>query len=83
MASLFTLPNELILSSLSSQYPCRDQQIRSLATLLSVSLLLLYNLYNFITDRMYIYQSKSILRFRQLQAKILYFMDLKRLGRLL
>ncbi|ESZ90390.1 hypothetical protein SBOR_9226 [Sclerotinia borealis F-4128] len=36
MVALFTLPNELVLSSLSSQFPCRDQQIRSLATLLSI-----------------------------------------------
>lgn len=37
MAPLFALPNELILSSIIARYPCRDQQVRSLATLLSVS----------------------------------------------
>ncbi|TEY40961.1 hypothetical protein BOTCAL_0411g00090 [Botryotinia calthae] len=36
MAALFTLPNELVLSSLASQFPCREQQIRSLTTLLSI-----------------------------------------------
>ncbi|APA13565.1 hypothetical protein sscle_11g083350 [Sclerotinia sclerotiorum 1980 UF-70] len=36
MVALFTLPNELLLASLASQFPCRDQQIRSLATLLSI-----------------------------------------------
>ncbi|QSZ32677.1 hypothetical protein DSL72_002256 [Monilinia vaccinii-corymbosi] len=37
MISSFALPNELLLSSLSTQFPCRDQQIRSLATLLAIS----------------------------------------------
>jgi hypothetical protein len=36
MAPLFSLPNELIISAISSKFPCREQQIRSLATLLSV-----------------------------------------------
>lgn len=36
MATLFALPNELVISSICSRYPCRDQQIRSLLTLLSV-----------------------------------------------
>ncbi|PMD17698.1 origin recognition complex subunit Orc5 [Hyaloscypha hepaticicola] len=36
MASLFSLPNELRITSLYSQFPCREQQIRALATLLSV-----------------------------------------------
>jgi len=37
MASFFAVPNEVLLSSLYSQFPTRDQQIRSLAILLSVS----------------------------------------------
>lgn len=36
MAPIFGLPNELILSSIISRFPCRDEQIRSLATLLSI-----------------------------------------------
>ncbi|PQE03165.1 hypothetical protein CJF30_00005648 [Rutstroemia sp. NJR-2017a BBW] len=36
MAALFNLPSELLLSSLTLQFPCRDQQIRSLVTLLSI-----------------------------------------------
>ncbi|PMD38737.1 hypothetical protein L207DRAFT_513228 [Hyaloscypha variabilis F] len=36
MAALFALPNELRISSLYARFPCREQQIRSLATLLSV-----------------------------------------------
>jgi hypothetical protein len=38
MAPLFSLPNELRISALCSRFPCREQQIRSLATLLSVSI---------------------------------------------
>lgn len=38
MDSIFTLPNEVLLSSICAKFPCRDQQIRSLATLLSVRL---------------------------------------------
>jgi origin recognition complex subunit 5 len=38
MASLISLPNELRISSLSSRFPCREQQIRALATLLSVNI---------------------------------------------
>ncbi|KAF4813389.1 Origin recognition complex subunit 5 [Colletotrichum siamense] len=34
MGSLFQLPEELLLSPLFERYPCREQQIRSLATLL-------------------------------------------------
>lgn len=37
MASLFQLPEELLLSSLFERFPCRERQIRSLATLLHVS----------------------------------------------
>ncbi|RFU24767.1 hypothetical protein B7463_g11566, partial [Scytalidium lignicola] len=36
MTTLFELPSELILTSLLSQFPCREHQIRSLATLLSI-----------------------------------------------
>ncbi|CZT09170.1 related to origin recognition complex subunit 5 [Rhynchosporium agropyri] len=36
MASLFSLPNEVMLSALSARFPCRDQQIRTLATLTSI-----------------------------------------------
>lgn len=36
MGSLFQLPEELLLSPLFERYPCREQQIRSLATLLHV-----------------------------------------------
>ncbi|CAG8953780.1 hypothetical protein HYFRA_00006671 [Hymenoscyphus fraxineus] len=36
MASLFSLPNEVILSTLNTQFPCRNHQIRSLATLLAI-----------------------------------------------
>ncbi|PVH80902.1 hypothetical protein DL98DRAFT_654352 [Cadophora sp. DSE1049] len=36
MAAMFALPNEVILSTLSARFPCRDQQIRTLATLISV-----------------------------------------------
>lgn len=38
MASMFSLPNELILSGLLTRFPCREQQIRSLGTLLAVSI---------------------------------------------
>ncbi|KAF9878548.1 origin recognition complex subunit orc5 [Colletotrichum karsti] len=37
MGSLFQLPEELLLSPLFDRYPCREQQIRSLATLLHPS----------------------------------------------
>ena len=33
----FDLPREVLLTSLFTQFPCREQQIRALATLLSVS----------------------------------------------
>ncbi|KAK0127924.1 hypothetical protein ONS96_007422 [Cadophora gregata f. sp. sojae] len=36
MAPIFALPNELILSALSARFPCREQQIRTLATLVSI-----------------------------------------------
>ncbi|KAI9053967.1 hypothetical protein LZ554_002911 [Drepanopeziza brunnea f. sp. 'monogermtubi'] len=36
MASIFSLPGEIILSSLVERFPCRDQQIRTLSTLLSI-----------------------------------------------
>lgn len=35
-ASLFQLPDELILSPVLQAFPCRERQIRSLATLLHV-----------------------------------------------
>ncbi len=38
MFTPFQLPNELLLSTLFAQYPCREPQIRALATLLSVCL---------------------------------------------
>ncbi len=34
--SLFQLPDELILTSLNHTFPCREPQIRALATLLYV-----------------------------------------------
>jgi origin recognition complex subunit 5 len=34
--SLFQLPDELILAPVLQTYPCRERQIRSLATLLHV-----------------------------------------------
>lgn len=37
MASLFSLPDEIILTPLLQRFPGRDHQIRSLATLLHVS----------------------------------------------
>ena len=37
MASLYQLPDELLLSVLFEQFPCREQQTRALATLLDVS----------------------------------------------
>lgn len=37
MASLYQLPDELLLSVLSEQFPCREPQTRALATLLDVS----------------------------------------------
>lgn len=40
LLSPFQLPNELLIASLCAQYPCREQQIRSLATLLSVRCLI-------------------------------------------
>ncbi|KAL2066709.1 hypothetical protein VTL71DRAFT_2781 [Oculimacula yallundae] len=36
MASIFSLPNEVLLSTFSARFPCRDQQIRTLATLISI-----------------------------------------------
>lgn len=36
MASLFNLPDEAILAPLLQTFPCRERQIRSLATLLHV-----------------------------------------------
>ncbi|KAH6669931.1 origin recognition complex subunit 5 C-terminus-domain-containing protein [Halenospora varia] len=36
MAPLFALPNALILSTLAAEFPCREAQIRSLATLLAI-----------------------------------------------
>jgi origin recognition complex subunit 5 len=36
LPSPFQLPNELLLSTLITQFPCREPQIRSLAALLSV-----------------------------------------------
>lgn len=36
MTSLLELPNELLLSQINARYPFREQQVRSLATLLSV-----------------------------------------------
>jgi len=35
-SSLFQLPDELILNTLAQAFPCRDAQIRALATLLHV-----------------------------------------------
>lgn len=35
--SLFSLPDELVFTALSQSFPCRDRQIRALATLLYVS----------------------------------------------
>jgi hypothetical protein len=37
MQMLFALPNDVLISSICKRYPCRDQEIRSLATLLSVN----------------------------------------------
>ncbi|KAE8447309.1 hypothetical protein EG329_010867 [Mollisiaceae sp. DMI_Dod_QoI] len=37
MATIFHLPNELILNTLCSHFPCRGQQIRTLVTLISIS----------------------------------------------
>lgn len=37
-ASLFQLPDELILTALAQRFPCRETQIRTLATLVFVSL---------------------------------------------
>jgi hypothetical protein len=34
--SVFQLPDELILTTLNQTFPCRETQIRTLATLLSV-----------------------------------------------
>ncbi|OWO98683.1 origin recognition complex subunit Orc [Marssonina coronariae] len=36
MTSVFSLPSEISLSALCAQFPCRDQQIRTLAALLSI-----------------------------------------------
>ncbi|KAH6717597.1 origin recognition complex subunit 5 C-terminus-domain-containing protein [Leptodontidium sp. MPI-SDFR-AT-0119] len=36
MASLFSLPNEVMLSTISARFPARHQQIRTLATLISI-----------------------------------------------
>ena len=38
MASLFSLPNELVMNMICARFPCRDPQIQSLATLLAVRL---------------------------------------------
>ncbi|TVY13245.1 Origin recognition complex subunit 5 [Lachnellula arida] len=37
MASMFSLPTAVVLTSIVSQFPCREQQIRSLATLLAIT----------------------------------------------
>jgi hypothetical protein len=37
MLQPFALPNELLINTLATQFPCRDAQIRTLFTLLSVS----------------------------------------------
>jgi origin recognition complex subunit 5 len=37
-SSLFQLPDELLLTTLTQTFPCREAQIRALATLLYVSL---------------------------------------------
>ncbi|KAH7413445.1 origin recognition complex subunit 5 C-terminus-domain-containing protein [Cadophora sp. MPI-SDFR-AT-0126] len=36
MAAMFALPNEIIVSALSARFPCREQQIQTLATLISI-----------------------------------------------
>ncbi|KAF4613402.1 hypothetical protein G7Y89_g15484 [Cudoniella acicularis] len=36
MASLFALPNEIVLAAFCARFPCREDPIRSLATLLSI-----------------------------------------------
>ncbi|KAK2624193.1 hypothetical protein QTJ16_006143 [Diplocarpon rosae] len=36
MSSIFSLPSEITLSTLCAQFPCRDQQIRTLAALTSI-----------------------------------------------
>jgi hypothetical protein len=38
-AALYQLPDEVILATLTQQYPCREQPIRTLLTLLHVSML--------------------------------------------
>jgi origin recognition complex subunit 5 len=52
MTSLFGLPDEVILTPLFQSYPCREHQIRSLATLLHVRLLTVnvYIIRGIITD---------------------------------
>lgn len=42
MTSLFGLPDEVILTPLFESFPCREHQIRSLATLLHVRLLTVF-----------------------------------------
>lgn len=40
MDSMFSLPLELLLATITTRFPCRDLQIRNLATLLSVPMLM-------------------------------------------
>ena len=79
MTSLFQLPHELLLSSLCVRFPCRDQQIRSLAALLSVSIcqLHLHPLSDLLNISNSYLANYSVYRYDQHRVEILFSMDLK------
>lgn len=79
MTSLFGLPDEVILTPLFESFPCREHQIRSLATLLHVRLLTIFIpiSYRFVTDAVYspmlLLVETSLSMAQQQQANLLSF----------